>query len=52
MSAKLRALVTNGDLESLKEYDEEIKEGKMDNLVFIASQEKNARLLEHLVRMF
>ena len=52
MLAKLRALVAKGDLESLKEYDEEIKQGNMDSLVFIASQEKNTRLLEHLVRRF
>ena len=51
MFAKLKALVANGDLNSLMEHDEEIKRGKMDSLVFLASQENNTRLLEHLVRM-
>ena len=51
MFAKLKSLIANGDLNSLMEHDEEIKRGKMDSLVFLASQENGTRLLEHLVRM-
>ena len=51
MLAKLKTVVANGDLKSLMEHDEDIRKGEMDCLVFLASQEKSARLLEHLVRM-
>ena len=51
MLSRLKTLVRNGDLKSLMEHDEEIKRGNMNSLVFLASQEPNTRLLEHLVRM-